>query len=146
MKKVFLYLCTIVCTLSMMISCSMADAHSIAGTYIGGLEVGMLPPVSKEVQVMAIGDNQVEIAFGNIYLGESLGSVSVKVKCAVVVIGDEVELAGSTSLSFGGFSYNAISVTGEVEDGILELTIALPGCEVEYQGLRKEGCSNSRDG
>lgn len=136
MKKVFLYLCAIVSTLGMITSCSIADTHSIAGTYIGKLEVGMLPPISKEVQVMAIDDNQVEIVLGDIYLGETLGNASIKAKCTMVVIGAEIELAGSTSLSLGGFSYNAIPVTGEVDDKVLELTIALPGCEVEYEGVK----------
>ena len=137
MKKIYLYVCAMMCTLGMLTSCSELDANAIAGTYVGELKIAGVSPISKEVTVKAIGENQAEISLAGISLGEVLGSIDVKATCTVISVDGTANLAGSTAISFSGFSFESVPVTGEVEDKTLELEIKIPNYEIEFEGIRK---------
>jgi len=121
----------------MMTSCGELDANDIAGTYTGELEIAEGASFTKDVTIKALTDNQAEISLAGIDLGV-LGRIDIKATCTVVSIEGAADLAGTTTINFGGFSYNAIPVTGEVEGNTLELSIQIPNYEIEFEGVRKK--------
>lgn len=137
MKRIYLYVCAMICTLGMMTSCGELDANDIAGTYTGELEIAEGASFTKDVTIKALTDNQAEISLAGIDLGV-LGRIDIKATCTVVSIEGAADLTGTTTINFGGFSYNAIPVTGEVEGNTLELSIQIPNYEIEFEGVRKK--------
>lgn len=153
MKRVFLYVCACVCTMSLMTSCHHeVTPDTMSGTYQGTMDVkfNLIGFEEYDIElpnravVTKINDSYVDIAIEldlddainpslAEVLEENLDFGIVYARCLVgPTVDGEASLNGSAMV--GG---KAVPVVGEYEDKVLELTIVLGTLSVEFEGVRR---------
>lgn len=153
MKRMYLYVCASVCTLSLMTSCHHeVTPDTISGVYQGSMDVKFnligLDEYDIELPnravVTKINESYVDISIElNLSdavhpslaeaLDEDLDFGIIYARCLVgPTVDGEASLDGTAMV--GG---KAAPVVGEYEDKVLELTIVLSMLSVEFEGVRR---------
>ena len=149
MKKVFLYVCAIVCTLGLTTSCNHAvTPDSMSGTYHGIMDVKVnIPGIyqgefeqNNYVTVSKADESHVDIALNldlvqdtNPELATWLNFGDVTARCLIgPTIGGEATLLGDATVAG-----KTVIVSGDYEERTLDLTFSLGIVTVEFEGTRR---------
>ena len=154
MKRVFLYLSALACTLSLMTSClHEVTPDTMSGTFYGKMDVEINVPnlkleelelSGKQATVTKVNESYVDITIDlNLaqyfdaslaaLIGQNLDFGHITARCLVGPTYDgEAPLSGTATVAG-----KTIPVYGEYDERSLDVTFALGLVAVEYEGFRK---------